>query len=144
MATSPSDLSTAALLADYERWLNFVTVSRSIIRNYDRQLVQIGKRHTDLSTLSQYLRECMHQRSQFFGELALLLTEKVAQLRVDLTNEELIRKLTQAHLTMQTLIGQLTDTFDEIEKSYRSLAKPVSSIPERHLCRSAISKIHVN
>lgn len=127
MATSHSDLSTAVLLADYERWLNFAMVSRSIIRSYDRQLIQIGKVHTDLSTLSQYLRECMHQRSQFFGELALLLTEKVAQLRVDLTNEELIRKLTQAHVVMQTLVEQLTDTFDEIEESYRSLAIPARS-----------------
>ncbi|AKD56838.1 hypothetical protein [Spirosoma radiotolerans] len=131
METSHSELSTAVLLADYERWLNFVTVSRSIIRTYDRQLVQIGKRHADLSPLSQYLRECMHQRSQFFGELALLLTEKVAQLRVDLTNEELIRKLAQAHLAMQTLIAELTDTFSEIEESYRSLAKPAYSALER-------------
>lgn len=131
MVTSHTDLPAAVLLADYERWLNFVTASRSVIRNYDRELVQIGKIHTDLSTLSQYLRECMHQRSQFFGELALLLTEKVAQLRIDLTNEALIRKLTQAHLAMQTLIAQLTDTFDEIEESYRSLAKPAYLMPER-------------
>lgn len=131
MATSHSDLPTAVLLADYERWLNFVTVSRSTIRNYDCQLVQIEKTHSDLSTLSQYLRTCMHQRSQFFGELALMLTKKVAQLRVDLTNEELTRKLTQAHGAMQTLIEQLTDAVDEIDKSYRSLAIPAFSRPGR-------------
>ncbi|GAB3775312.1 hypothetical protein GCM10028818_19280 [Spirosoma horti] len=127
MTTSHSDISTAVLLADYERWLQFVTASRSTIRNYDCQLVQIGKIHTDLSILSQYLRECMHQRSQFFGELALLLTEKVAQLRVDLTNEVLIRKLTLAHAAMQTLIEQLTDVVGEIDESYRSLAVPALS-----------------
>lgn len=131
MVTPQPSLSAAALLADYERWLTFVTASRSIIRNYDRQLVQIGKKHTDLSILSQYLRECMHQRSQFFGELALMLTEKVAELRVDSTNEPLMQKLTQAHVTMQTLIEQLTGAFDELEKSYRSLAGITFFSPKR-------------
>lgn len=93
-----------------------------MVRNYDRQLVHIEKKHIDLSVLSHYLRERMHQRSQFFGELALILTEKVAELRADSANEALCRRLTQAHATMQTLIEQLTHSFDEIEKSYRSLA----------------------
>lgn len=127
MATSHLDLSVAVLLADYERWLNFITVSRATIRQYDHQLVQIGEKHTDLSTLSQYLRTCMHQRSQFFGELALMLTEKVAQLRVDLTNKALTQKLTQAHTAMQTVIEQLTDAVAEIDESYRSLAIPAYS-----------------
>ncbi|GAB3801354.1 hypothetical protein GCM10028819_28430 [Spirosoma humi] len=127
MATSHSDLSMAVLLADYERWLTFVMVSRATIRKYDRQLVQIGKTHADLSGLSQYLRACMHQRSQFFGELALMLTEKVAQLRMDLTNEALTRKRTQAHAAMQMVIEQLTDAVDEINESYRSLSIPALS-----------------
>lgn len=133
MTIPQPDPSAAVLLADYERWLDVVTTSRSTIRSYDRQLIQIGKTHADLRTLSQYLRACMHQRSQFFGELALLLTEKVAQLRVDVTNESLIRKLTQAHDAMQTLIEQLTDAVDEIDNSYRSLALPAFSKPGRPL-----------
>jgi hypothetical protein len=131
MATSHSDLSVVVLLADYERWLNFITVSRATIRKYDHQLVQIGEKHTDLSTLSQYLRTCMHQRSQFLGELAFMLTEKVAQLRVDLTNKALTQKLTQAHAAMQTVIEQLTDAVAEIDESYRSLAISAFSRPER-------------
>lgn len=121
MVTPESNLPAAALLTDYEHWLSFVTTSRAMVRNYDRQLIQIGKKHTDLNVLSQYLRECMHQRSQFFGELALILTEKVAELRADSANEALCQRLAQAHVTMQTLIEQLANSFDDIEKSYKSL-----------------------
>jgi len=131
MTTPQPNLSAAVLRADYERWLTFVTASRTIVRNYDRQLSQIGKMHTDLSVLSQYLRDCMHQRSQFFGELALILTEKVAELRAESANEALIRRLSQAHATMQTLIEQLTNSFDELETSYRSLAGTAFFSPKR-------------
>ena len=125
-------ISGSVLLVDYTRWLRFAMVSRRTIRRYDRQLIQIRKQHADLGELSDYLRACLHQRNQFFGQLALQLTDKVAQLRTEPANELLIRRMTHAYPVMQKVVSQLTDAFAEIEESYRTLSSfrhpaPVSS-----------------
>jgi len=121
MATKIPSLPIATLLADYSQWLGFIMASRRTIRQYDRRLMQIGTRFADLSAWANYLRDCMHERNQFLGNLAILLTSKLAQLRQEPTDGELARQLTQAHPTMQSVIDQLTDAFTEVEESYRTL-----------------------
>lgn len=109
------------LLADYARWLDFLKGSRLTVRRYDRQLIQIGKRHPELSDLSNYLRHCMHHRSQFFGDLAIQLTSQVTVLRADPTNEKRIQRMTYVHPMMQALMTQLTGEFTDVDQSYRTL-----------------------
>ncbi|MGA0560195.1 hypothetical protein ACO2Q8_26265 [Larkinella sp. VNQ87] len=121
METTIAPLSPETLLLDYTQWLDFVMASRRTIRRYDYQLGQLGKRYTDLSDLSNYLRRCMHQRSLFLGGLILQLTGKVAQLRAEPTNPELIRHLAGAHSTIQALITYLKTVLTELEESYRTL-----------------------
>ena len=127
MSSLQSERSSELLLTDYSRWLNFVLVSRQTIRAYDRQLRQIAYRYTDLSELSNFLRNCMHHRSQFLGEAAIMLTEKVAHLRTEPTNADLIRRMNQAYPAMQALFDQLAEAISEIEESYRKLPIPQSA-----------------
>ena len=94
------------------------------MRGYDRQLAQVAEQHPDLSPLSEYLRHCMHQRNLFFGELAILLTGRVAQLRAEPANETLVGKLTRAYPVVQAQMGQMAEAFTQIEQSYRTLFRP--------------------
>lgn len=122
----PSPLPLGVLLADYSRWLDFVTASRSTLRGYDRQLADISERYPDLSELSNYLRACMHRRSQFFGGLAIQLTGKVAQLRAKPAdtkpaNDKLLQQLTHAHPVMQGLMAEIARALADISQSYQTL-----------------------
>jgi len=126
LSNHPSPLSLGVLLADYSRWLDFLTASRSTLRGYDRQLADISKRHIDLSDLSNYLRACMNHRSQFLGTLAIQLGGKVAQLRAkpadtEPANDNLLRQLTHAHPTMQELITEIANAMADISQSYQAL-----------------------
>ena len=114
-------ISVPLLRVDYSRWLNFIMTSRQLMRQYDRQLIQIREQHNDLRELSDYLRACLHERNEFFGELGLLLAHKVGQLRVDPVEESAVRQLTQTHPIMEKLIQQLMETFAEVEAHYQSL-----------------------
>ena len=111
----------STLLADYERWLEFITTSRFTIREHDRQLALMAATYSDLRQWIDYLRGCMHQRTQFFGSVAILLTAKVAQLRNEPTNIDLIRRLTNAQPIMQALVSQLSEAFAEVEEAYQRL-----------------------
>ncbi|CCH56516.1 hypothetical protein BN8_05861 [Fibrisoma limi BUZ 3] len=118
-------LSITTLLADYDQWLAFLKTSQRTSRRYERQLTKIGKRYPYLASLSDYLRSCMRQRSQFFGRLAVLLSEKADKLRNEPTNDVLIQRLTQAHPTMQQVISQMKQAFADLTESYRTLPVPV-------------------
>ncbi|MFD2572651.1 hypothetical protein ACFSUS_18575 [Spirosoma soli] len=128
-------LPPETLLSDYEHWLAFVTTSRQTVREYDRQLAHINVRYPDLSPLSNYLRDRMHYRAQFFGRLAIHLTATVAQLRTQEANAGLLHRLTYTHQAMQTLIDDLKAAFVDIEESYQTLwgtahtISPMPSIP---------------
>jgi|GEM_PF-2603670 len=126
LSNRPSPLSLEVLLADYSRWLDFLTASGSTLRGFDRQLADISKRYTDLSDLSNYLRACMNHRSQFYGALAIQLAGKVAQLRAHPTdtepaNDNLLRRLTHAHPFMQELMTEIANAMVDISQSYQAL-----------------------
>ncbi|GAB3881544.1 hypothetical protein [Spirosoma agri] len=108
------------LLADYDRWLAFLTACRLATRHYDQQLKRIKRTNPQLETLSNYLRDCMRHRTVFFGKLATLLATRTDQLRTDPTNADLVQRLTHAHPVLQLMIGQLTTAFAEIEDAYQS------------------------
>ncbi|RIV27788.1 hypothetical protein DYU11_05695 [Fibrisoma montanum] len=118
-------LSITALLADYDQWLAFLNTSQHTSRRYERQLTRIGKRYPYLASLSDYLRSCMRQRSQFFGRLASILSEKADKLRSEPTNDLLVQRLTQAHPVMQQLIDQMKQAFADLTESYHTLPVPV-------------------
>ena len=126
-------MSATALLADYERWLAFVNTSRQTMRNYDHQLAHISERYPDLSALSNYLRDRMHHRAQFFGQLAIQLTATVAQLRTQTSTPNLLQRLTHTHQAMQQLVDALETAFVDIRASYRTLLPTpetgVSAVP---------------
>ncbi len=126
-------VTNTTLLTDYTRWLTFVTTARRTVRRYDRQLARIASQHAHLSELSRYLRNCMHQRSQFFGNLALQLTGCVAQLRTEPDNESLIRRLTLARPIMQGLMTELEAAFAELNAEYRQLLPPQQTVRYKSL-----------
>ena len=113
--------SGRAVAAEYTRWLQFLTTSRETIRRYDRRLRRLGNQHPDLIELTNYLRTCHHERSQFLGQVVLLLTGQVAQLRAEPANERLIRRMARAQPAMQTLMDQFSTEFSGVEESYRTL-----------------------
>lgn len=120
--------TSVALLADYDRWLMFLQTCRRTTRYYDRQLTKIGLYFPDFSLLSNYLRDCMRHRTQFFSHLGALLIKNADRLRADPTNTDLIQRLTQTHSTLQSVIANLTEAFADLEASYRTLpVLPTSS-----------------
>ena len=101
-----------------------------MIQHYDRGLRQLGSQHSDLSEWTDYLRTCQHERSQFLGQVLLLLMGSVAQLRTEPTNKELIQRMSRARPALQTLISQFKVELSEVEESYKSLFLPHQSANE--------------
>ncbi len=124
---------SAQLLADYDRWLAFLSTCRRTTRHYDRQLTKIGLYFPDVSVLSGYLRDCMRNRTQFFGRLGTLLTTNADRLRTDPTNTDLLQRLSQTHPILQSLVSDLMEAFADMEASYRKLPVLPSSSKTNHV-----------
>ena len=120
VSTSDDFNSVAPLIADYAGWLRFLATSRRTLHYYEYRLTHLARIHPDLGGYSEFLRDCLHRRSEFLGALAVQLRSKVAQLRRDPT-PVLIRQLTDARPTMRVFLGELAEGFAVIQAFYSTL-----------------------
>ena len=120
MPATESRNAVAQLVDDYSGWLQFVVASRCTFRHYEHHLTHLARFHPDLDGHCEFLRDCMHRRSEFFSALQLQLRNKVTQLRTNPT-PALILQLTAAQPTMGLLVARLTDSVADIQACYSTL-----------------------